>query len=259
MSEEAIAAARRRIRGARGVVVLTGAGVSAESGVPTFRGGDGLWARYRVEELATPEAFARDARLVWEWYDMRRRRIMECAPNAAHRAIARLLLEREDATLVSQNVDGLHGRAIEDEGGTLPHPRLLELHGTLFRVRCAGSRCTYRIVHREPVDSGSVATLPRCPECGGRLRPDVVWFGEMLPEETLELAFRRASEADVCIVAGTSALVHPAASVPLATLRAGGDLIEVNPEVTPLSVSARWCFRMGAGELLPRLLEAERT
>jgi NAD-dependent deacetylase len=248
--EELLATLRDRIAAARGVVILTGAGVSAESGVPTFRDTGGLWSRFRPEELATPEAFRRDPAQVWEWYDLRRRAISECVPNAGHRAVAQILLEREDVTLVTQNVDGLHGRAMMELGASPAHPRILELHGTLFRVRCSG--CQREDSHVDPVDVRG--RLPHCAGCGGLYRPAVVWFGEMLPEGTLDSAFRSASEAEICIVAGTSAVVHPAASVPLATLRAGGRLMEVNPEPTPLSPHAEWTLRGTSAVLLPTLL-----
>jgi NAD-dependent deacetylase len=242
---------RRRIQDAKGVVILTGAGVSAESGVPTFRDAGGIWSRFRPEELATPEAFRADPARVWEWYDLRRRVIAACEPNPGHRAVARALLRRRDMTLVTQNVDGLHRRAMAEAGGSSTHPGILELHGTLFRVRCSG--CRHEAPHEDPVDVSG--PLPRCAGCGELLRPAVVWFGEVLPQETLETAFLRAAEAEICVVAGTSALVHPAASIPLATLRAGGRLIEVNPNRTPLSSHAEWTLRGTAASVLPVLLE----
>jgi NAD-dependent deacetylase len=256
--------AREAIRNRQGVVILTGAGVSAESGISTFRDpGDGLWARFRPEELATPEAFRRDPRTVWEWYDLRRRGVLECEPNPGHRAIARFLLGRDDAVLVTQNVDGLHQRALEDEAKARGHDsdealrwaaeRILPLHGEILRVRC--SRCDHNAAHRDPVDSESKQTLPRCPRCGELLRPAVTWFGEILDQGILERSIDAASSARVCVVAGTSALVHPAASVPQFTLRSGGSLVEVNPEETPLSSRARWRFRAGAATALPRLLD----
>ena len=245
-------------------MILTGAGVSAESGISTFRDPrDGLWARFRPEELATPEAFRRDPRTVWEWYDLRRRGVLGCEPNPGHRAIARFLLERDDTVVVTQNVDGLHQRALEDEVEAWGQgadealaraaARILPLHGEILRVRC--SRCDYNAAHREPVNSDSKETLPRCPQCGELLRPAVVWFGEMLEERVLERSIEAAASARVCVVAGTSALVHPAASVPQFTLRSGGSLVEVNPEETPLSARARWRFRVGAATALPRLLD----
>lgn len=250
-----ISEVREALAAARGLVALTGAGVSAESGVPTFRDRDGLWSRYDPQELATPEAFRRSPQRVWEWYDLRRRAVLECEPNPGHRALARALLDRADVTLVTQNVDGLHQRALLDEaearGSEAPSDRILELHGNLLRVRCSG--CGVRRWDPSPVDASSEAALPRCQDCGELLRPDVVWFGEMLPPVTLETAFRRAREAEVCLVAGTSAVVHPAASVPISTLEGGGSLAEVNPDETPLTGAARWSLRGPSGEILPEL------
>ncbi len=267
--------ARAALASARGVVFLTGAGVSAESGVPTFRdSSEGLWSRYRAEELATPQAFQRDPRLVWEWYDHRRRAIGRCDPNPGHRAIARFLVERPDAVLVTQNVDGLHHRALELEmetarsGGERPGgregssrkdhaaERILTLHGDIMKVRCRS--CSYSRIDRSPVDTSTVGSLPRCPECDDLLRPAVVWFGEMLPEVALTRAFESARDAEICVVVGTSAVVHPAASVPTATLSGGGALIEVNPVETPLTARARWRFSEPSGKLLPRLLGTDR-
>lgn len=255
----ALEAAREALSAARGVVVLTGAGVSAESGVPTFRDPvKGLWARYRPEELATPQAFARDPRLVWGWYDMRRQAVLRCTPNPAHEALARLLLTRSDVTLVTQNVDGLHQRALDEacrSRGVEPPDRVLPLHGTLFQVRC--SRCGRTRDHTAPVESDSMETLPHCSSCGGLERPAVVWFGEMLPAEILDRAFRSAATAELCLVVGTSAAVHPAASVPRATLQAGGQILEVNPEPSALSSLATWRLAGPAGEALPLLLEPD--
>jgi NAD-dependent deacetylase len=248
-----LARARGAVRTARSIVVVTGAGVSAESGVPTFRGEEGLWKSFRPEELATPEAFRRDPRLVWEWYSWRRELVGRCEPNAGHVALARLALARP-VSLITQNVDGLHERAARDaaEGGD-PAPALpLELHGSLFRSRCSG--CGAGRPDRAAVDASSLATLPRCDRCGGLMRPDVVWFGEALDPAVLDAAFAAAGAADLCLVVGTSALVHPAASVPLATLASGGRLIEVNPDETPLSGRAFCSLRGPAGRILPELL-----
>ena len=251
--------ARELLAGARSVLVLTGAGVSAESGVPTFRDPDGLWRTHRPEELATPEAFARDPRLVWEWYGWRRERVGRCRPNAGHHALAGWALERgvtggPGVTLVTQNVDGLHEAAAREAAGVGdPAPALpVELHGSLFRIRC--TRCAHRASDRSPVDAASEASLPRCPACGALLRPNVVWFGEALDPGVLERAFAAADRAEVCMVVGTSALVHPAASLPLATLRAGGSVIEVNPDPTPITGLARYTLRRGSAMLLPELL-----
>jgi NAD-dependent deacetylase len=247
--------ARTLLVAARRVCVLTGAGVSAESGVPTFRGEDGLWKSYRAEELATPQAFRRDPRTVWEWYDWRRGKIRGCAPNPGHEALARLALGEKSVRIVTQNVDGLHEAAARAEAkGRDPSPALpLEVHGSIFRVRCA--RCTYRSPHRDPIATEREDDLPKCPVCGALLRPDVVWFGEALDAGVLSEAFGAARDADVCLVAGTSALVHPAASIPLATLEGGGTLVEVNPTQTPLTSAATVSLRGPSGEILPRLVE----
>jgi NAD-dependent deacetylase len=248
-----IARARALLDDAARVVVLTGAGVSAESGVPTFRGAGGLWKQFRPEDLATPEAFARDPRLVWEWYAWRRTLVGECAPNAAHRALAEWALRRGMVTIVTQNVDGLHTRAARGVAGSAdPSPALpVEVHGSLLRDRC--SACDARSEPR-PVDATSLATLPRCDRCGGMLRPDVVWFGEMLDETVLATADAAAASADVCLVVGTSALVHPAASLPLRTRAHGGAVIEVNPEETPLTRAAAVSIRGSAADTVPALL-----
>lgn len=254
--DEALADARERVAAAGRVVVLTGAGMSAESGVPTFRGEQGLWRSHRPEELATPGAFRRDPVLVWEWYQWRRDLVGRCAPNAGHRALAAFAARRPDTRIVTQNVDGLHHEAARAEAartGRSAGAPPLELHGALFGNRCSG--CGVRSSGRdEPVDTSGSGTLPRCPECHALLRPDVVWFGEGLDREVLDAAFQAARAADLCLVVGTSALVQPAASVPLATLEAGGEVVEVNPDATPLTPHCRVALRGPAGVLLPRLL-----
>jgi len=279
------------VRGARRVVVLTGAGVSAESGVPTFRGPEGLWREYRPEELATPEAFARDPRLVWEWYAWRRTVVARCAPNAAHRALARFTLRRDAARqsaadpdpapdeerwvrIVTQNVDGLHAEAAREAAAELlaatardaapdvmrlargPSATALplELHGSLFRSRC--TRCAARYDGRdEPVDASSLETLPRCPRCGALLRPDVVWFGEALDERVLDDAVRAAERAEVCLVIGTSGVVQPAASLAGVAREAGGRVVEVNPDETPLTRLADVAVRLPAARAVPRIVD----
>jgi NAD-dependent deacetylase len=253
------AQARDLLAEAGSVVVLTGAGVSAESGVPTFRGSDGLWQSFRPEELATPEAFARDPRLVWEWYDWRRRRVLGCRPNAAHRALAALALRgTSNVRIVTQNVDGLHAVAAREVAGArVPplgaEPALpLELHGSLFRVRCTA--CGARRSHAAPVDASSRETLPRCEECDALLRPDVVWFGEALDDAVLGEAVDCATTADVCLVVGTSAVVQPAASLALLTKRSGGRVIEVNPDVTPLTPVADISIRATATGAVPEVV-----
>jgi len=246
---------RRLLSSAQTVCILSGAGVSAESGVPTFRGEEGLWKSHSPEELATPSAFRRDPRLVWEWYDWRRGKIRECRPNPGHEALAQFALGSRKARIVTQNVDGLHEAAARGcAGGADPSPALpLELHGSIFRIRCTS--CTYKISHRDPIATETREDLPRCPVCSALLRPDIVWFGESLDQEVLSEAFRVAQASQVCLVVGTSALVQPAASIPLATHDAGGRIIEVNPTETPLTPLARISLRGASGELLPELLD----
>ena len=223
------------IAGADTVVVLTGAGISAESGVPTFRGAEGLWRTFRAEDLATPEAFERDPRLVWEWYNLRREQVAGCVPNAAHLALARFALKRAHVRIITQNVDELHCDAARAAAnGADPQRAMpLELHGSIFRDRC--SMCAFHRENRNPVDSSSLASLPRCEECGALLRPDVVWFGERLAPGVLEEAFEWAGRADLCLVIGTSGVVEPAASIASTTRATGGEVIEINPEETPLT------------------------
>jgi len=195
--------ARRVLRRAQHAVALPGAGVSAASGVPTFRGEDGLWRDYRPEELATPGAFSDDPVTVWQWYGWRRRTVAGCEPNRAHGALARWTLENDGARLVTQNVDDLHGRALRAAAGGRPipeHARAVELHGSLFRTLCTG--CGRRRESREEIDPSGPGDLPRCGECGELLRPDVVWFGESLPREALDAAMEAARRADACLVAG---------------------------------------------------------
>lgn len=252
----AIERARDLVGHAARIVVLTGAGISAESGVPTFRGAGGLWKSYRPEQLATPEAFARDPRTVWEWYAWRRGIVAGCAPNAGHRALARLALAHDAVTLVTQNVDGLHHRAADEAaGGEAGRARLaypLEVHGAVHRDRC--SACGRTSDGRVDIDVTSLETLPRCASCGHLLRPDVVWFGEVLDADVLGAAFAAAKQADVCLVVGTSSVVYPAAAIPEIALRAGARVVEVNPDETPLTPLATVSLRSGAGAALPALL-----
>jgi len=248
--------ARALLSGARRLLVFTGAGVSAESGVPTFRGAGGMWNAMRAEELATPEAFARDPRLVWEWYGWRRELVARCTPNAAHDAIARHAAAHAGTTVVTQNVDGLHQRAAQAAGDPRGTASVVALHGTLFGVRCARwPACSTRAPHDAPVDATDRATLPHCDACGALLRPDVVWFGEALDPADLDAAFDAAQHADACLVVGTSALVQPAASVAATAARAGAPLVEVNAEATPLSSLAAVALRGRAAELVPALLD----
>lgn len=226
---------------ARRVVALTGAGVSQESGVPTFRGPGGLWRNFRPEDLATPQAFARDPRLVWEWYDWRRGLIAQARPNPAHLALAALEERVPDFTLITQNVDGLHRRA--------GSRRLQEVHGSLWEVRCTACGVT-REDRRVPLP-----IPPRCGACGGLLRPGVVWFGESLDPRVLDAAYQALSRAQVVLSVGTSAVVQPAASFGLMAQRAGAKLAEVNPDPTLLTPACDFVLPGRAGEVLPRLVD----
>ena len=248
--------ARQLLARASSILVLTGAGISAESGVPTFRGPGGLWKSFRPEELATPEAFARDPRLCWEWYGWRRQQLAECQPNAAHLALARWMLGRPGVTLVTQNVDGLHEAAARAVAGPAdPSPAFpLRLHGSIFAVRCPG--CGHRAEHRDPIDARSAATLPRCPICSRVVRPDVVWFGEMLPERELRVAFDAAARAGACLVVGTTGAVYPAAQLVFDAHRGGSRVVVVDPGETAFDEVADLRFRNAAGLLLPVLLGA---
>jgi NAD-dependent deacetylase len=246
------ALARALLAGTAPVLVLTGAGISAESGVPIFRGAGGLWRQHRPEDLATPEAFAPDPRLVWEWYEGRRAALRGCEPNAGHLALARWMLSRPDVTLVTQNVDRLHERASERVSGDSARTHPVRLHGTIEQNRCTA--CEYVVEHPDPSDTLSHATLPRCPECGSLLRPDVVWFGEMLPEAAVSCATRAAQRARVCLVVGTAGAVHPAAGFAMTVHENGGALVVVDPGDTAFDPIATVKLRGEAGTILPELL-----
>jgi NAD-dependent deacetylase len=232
--------ARAWLRAARHVAVLTGAGISAESGLPTFRGANGLWRNYAPQQLATPQAFARDPRLVWEWYDWRRSVHAQCRPHAGHRALVDLEGRAPQFTLITQIVDKLH-----EEAGS---GNVLHLHGSLWRVRCL--RC-----EREEANTQvPLAPLPPLCGCGGMLRPAVVWFGEPLPQYELRKAGEAMEQADVVLVVGTSSMVYPAAALPRMALGHGAKVIEVNPEATELTGSATLALPGAAGEILPQVV-----
>jgi NAD-dependent deacetylase len=225
---------RERIRQAGSICVVSGAGISAESGIPTFRGAGGLWHNFRAEDLATPDAFKRDPKLVWQWYDWRRQLIAKAEPNPGHYAVSRL-------KIVTQNVDGLHQRAGAKD--------VLELHGSIWTIRCTA--CDYQTQDmRVPLPE-----IPPLCSCGALLRPGVVWFGEGLPVDVWDNAQQAVLSAKVLLVVGTSALVYPAASlIPLAK-RAGAFVIEINPDDTSVSAAVDHAIRGRAGEVLPKLLE----
>lgn len=240
--EAALNQAAEWLRQAASVAVLTGAGVSAESGISTFRDAGGLWEGHRVEDVATPEAFRRDPLLVWKFYNTRRANIQSVRPNPGHFALAEL--ERQLGpgrfTLVTQNVDGLH-RAAGSQ-------RVLEIHGSIIRVRCVG--CEKRETRTD-----ALAELPRCQDCGDLLRPDVVWFHEALPEEVWEQAMVAVYEASVLLVVGTSAVVYPAAGLIEVSRANRGRVIEVNLNATAASERVDLSLFGPSGEVLPRLMK----
>lgn len=236
---------------ARSVAVVTGAGMSAESGVPTFRGAGGLWRQFRPEDLATPEAFARNPALVWEWYWWRRRKIADARPNPGHVTIAHFESRFPEFVVLTQNVDGLH----QDAGSR----RLLELHGNIWRARC--TREPGRIIDERgrpipdvDLDTPAVApALPTCEACGALLRPDIVWFGEPLDQAALDSAAAAVRTCDVLFVVGTSAVVYPAAGLPGLAKRHGAVVIEVNVDETPFTREADIVLEGPSGVVLPEI------
>jgi len=232
-----------RLRAARAVTVMTGAGISAESGIPTFRGADGLWRNFSATDLATPEAFARDPALVWQWYRWRQGIIGGAQPNAGHVTLARLQARLRGFVLITQNVDGLHQRA----GST----GVIELHGSIWRARCV--RGCGAVIETPPTAPRDDAVGPPVCACGALLRPGVVWFGESLPVGALDRASSAAKGCDVFLAVGTSALVYPAAGLPLVASTAGALVAEVNIEDTPLSPHAALLLRGKAADVLPAL------
>ena len=228
-------------------VVFTGAGVSAESGIPTFRDAlTGLWAKFDPEQLATEEGFRANPPLVWAWYASRREAIAAAQPNAAHRAIAAWGARRPELCVVTQNVDGLHQRAGSRD--------VLELHGSIVRARCLAGCGDPDGIPGAPDWRLDARVPPPCPRCGAPLRPDVVWFGEFLPEAALERAQRAARECDAMLVVGTSGQVWPAAELPFIAHRAGAAVVVVDPGPTAIDEIADAALRGRAGELLPALL-----
>jgi len=247
VSPDAFERALGLLRGAERVVAFTGAGMSKESGIPTFRDArEGLWARYDPAELATERGFRANPRLVWSWYAERRRRIAGCRPHAGHRALAEMETLVPALAVVTQNVDGLHAEA----GST----GVVELHGNIRRFRCLDAH--HPFAGEAPAEEGEP---PPCPVCGSPLRPDVVWFGEMLPEDAVERAWRLAGECDLMLVVGTSGLVRPAADLPRVARRAGASVVEVNPEPGEVTAAADVFLRGRAGEVLPALLDGLRA
>jgi NAD-dependent deacetylase len=231
---------------ARSVVAFTGAGISAESGVPTFRGTDGIWKKFRAEELANIDAFMKNPQLVWEWYAHRKRIIAGIQPNAGHYALARMEQTFPRFAVITQNIDNLHKRA--------GNKTVYELHGNIERNYCMECGTTY--TNEEVLNQASV---PHCTKRGSLIRPDVVWFGEMLPDEEWEKSVRAAASADVFLSIGTSGVVYPAASLPLMAKQQGAFVVEINPESTPLTDRVDEFLMGPSGVILPALYQRLAT
>jgi NAD-dependent deacetylase len=243
MSVKISARLREVLRKAARVVAFTGAGISAESGVPTFRSADGIWKKMRPEELASMDGFLRNPALVWDWYAHRKRIIAEVEPNPGHHALVKMEEHFPAFAVVTQNIDNLHRRA--------GSRTVYELHGNIERnycMKCGTSYANEQVLAMEGV--------PTCTACGGNIRPDVVWFGEMLPEDQWELSVRATQSADLFFSIGTSAVVYPAASLPHVARHAGAFLVEVNPEPTPLTPDADEFLQGASGTVLPLVCDA---
>lgn len=232
---------KERLASAQAIVVLTGAGISADSGVPTFRGTDGLWRTYRAEDLATPEAFERDPRLVWEWYNWRREVLSTKKPNDAHDALAQLEARTERFQLVTQNVDGLH----RDAGSR----KLSEIHGNIWIVRC--TVCRHMFDNRDI----PIQILPKCHDCHGLLRPHIVWFGESLVDEDLRQSYAALRSCSLCLIIGTSGLVYPAAGFASVAKESGAFVAEINLDPTPQSALVDVSLQGRAKDIVPLLLD----
>jgi len=234
------------LRGAKSVAVLTGAGISAESGIPTFRGNEGLWKKFKPEELASVDAFLRNPDLVWEWYAYRKHVVRESQPNAGHRALVDLEALIPDVTVITQNVDNLHQRA--------GSKNVVELHGNITRNFCndCGARYDDEAIPETP-------GVPRCQKCGGLIRPAVVWFGELIPPDQWRLAETAARRANVFFSVGTSGIVYPAASLPLLAKDHGAYVVEINTEITPLSDIVDETIIGKAGDVLPEIVAQLRS
>jgi NAD-dependent deacetylase len=243
--EKEILEAKRIIDDSTNVTVLTGAGISAESGIPTFRGENGLWRNFRSEDLATPEAFSKDPQLVWEWYEWRRKIVRDAKPNAGHYALAELENQIPTFTLITQNIDGLHQLA--------GSRNIIEMHGNLWQIRC--TKCD-KIEYNHEVPFRELP--PMCKQCNSIGRPNIVWFGEIIPMTIIDRALIAIEKCDVMLIVGTSGVVEPAASLGLIAKQAGKPVIEINLERTPNSGLYDLSICGKSGEILP-LLYGKKT
>ena len=229
-----------KLKDSKKIVFVTGAGISQESGIPTFRGTDGLWRKYDPMQLATIDAFYDDPKLVWEWYEDRRKNILQAQPNPGHSAIAELEKFKE-VTVLNQNIDGLHQRS----GST----RVLELHGSIIRIKC--TKCDFK----DNIPNSFDSLPPKCNSCNNILRPDVVWFGEPLPQDVWNEAILEANSCDIMIIAGTSLVVSPANTLPVYAKQNNALLVEINPEETIMSSEMDLSLKMTSAEALPKLIK----
>ncbi len=230
------------VKAANSLVFFTGSGISAESGIPTFRGEDGIWKKFKPEELANFNAFICNPDLVWQWYQYRRMIIEKCKPNNGHKAIAEAEKYFKRVAVITQNVDNLHMQA----GSKI----IYELHGNITRNYCIDCNENFEISN----NISASETVPKCEKCNGLIRPDVVWFGESLPQDVWSKAEIAAETADICFVIGSSGLVYPAAQIPINAKSFGALLIEINTEETPLTSKADYFYKGKAGEILPALI-----
>ncbi len=231
-----------KLKSANSILFFTGAGISAESGIDTFRGKGGLWNKMSAQELASFDGFMKNPNLVWEWYQYRRKIVRETEPNAGHKIIAAFEKHFDEVTVVTQNIDNLHKRAGSSN--------ILELHGNIERNFCMNCKTFYGVEKFIETEEA-----PKCEKCDGMIRPDVVWFGEMLPQEIFAKAERKAADSDICFIVGTSAVVYPAAYIPISAKEAGATLVEINIESTEITNQVDYSIIGKAGEILPKIFE----